>query len=71
MTEPSYARQPFTVCVRIYKLATGNEEQSHLIDYNDPNKRGWLQKLCVWAWHNGHSVEMFNADDKKLADSGE
>jgi hypothetical protein len=57
---------PLTINVRVYQLSDGEEVQSHTIDYNETKNRIWLQRLCVWAWNNHHSVVMDNILDAQL-----
>ncbi len=59
-------RQALNVNIRVYRLSDGEKVQDHVIDYHQVGKRQWLQKLCVWAWHNQHSVVMDNILDTDL-----
>lgn len=55
---------PLPVRAVVYSIATGNEVAIHNFDFNDLEKRIWLnEKLLIWAVHNGHSVEIFAEKD--------
>lgn len=51
------------VRVFVHDIKSGETIREHKINYNDPSRRRWLAKLCVWAWYNGKSVETLNIKD--------
>lgn len=57
---------PLEVGLIVYDLSTGEEIRNYKINYNDRSRRRWLQNLCVWAWNNNASVEIYNLRDKEL-----
>jgi len=59
---------PLDIIILVYDLKTGDEIRNHKINYNDTNRRRWLQSICYWAWNNNCSIEMHNAVDKELAE---
>jgi hypothetical protein len=61
-------RRPLDVIVTVFDLKLSEEIRRHEFNYHSPNRRAWFLKLCVWAWSNGHSVEVFNKADESLAE---
>lgn len=53
------------ISVVVRDAMTDNVERDSAKDFNDPSIRVWLQKLFVWAFHNGKSVELLNVNDDK------
>lgn len=67
-SRPREHRQPLEVVVIVYDLQKDEEIRRHEFNFHNPNRRAWLQKLLVWAWTNGHSVEMYNKSDRDIAE---
>jgi hypothetical protein len=61
-------RRPLEVIVLVFDLKTGDEVRRHEVNFYNANRRGWLNKLLVWAWTNNHSVEIYNKVDANLAE---
>lgn len=51
------------ISVVVYDVATDSVERDKRVDYNDPSVRVWINKMFVWAFHNGKCVELCNAKD--------
>lgn len=62
-SRPKPKREPMLIRVLVHDMASGETVREHKMDFNRADKRRWLSKLCVWAFHNGKSVETFNVKD--------
>jgi hypothetical protein len=59
-------RKALMIRVLVHDIATDQCIREHTMDYNRSDKRRWLASICLWAFHNGKSVETLNiADDRK------
>ncbi len=38
--------------------------ESRIVNYDNPGARAWLNKHCLWAFHNGYGVAMNNVKDE-------
>jgi hypothetical protein len=61
--KPKPKHSPLEIRVLVHDVASGDTIREHKINYNDPNRRRWLAKLCIWAWNNGKTVETLNVKD--------
>jgi hypothetical protein len=60
---------PLMISVVVRDSVTDKVERDSQKDFNDPSIRVWLEKLFVWAFHNGKSVEVLNSKDDSVRQS--